>query len=85
MAKKNKFFETHKLENKVKLHIAAAPKWWTVILIAAAGVGLAFSLYHALRVRAALRLRTSPVAADVIAAHLEITRRFGGTWSSASA
>ena len=59
--------------------ISTAPRWWTVVLIAIAGVATAFSLYHVIRVRAALRLRTSPVAAEVVAAHLELTRMLGGT------
>ncbi len=65
--------------------ISTAPKWWTVVLIAIAGVAAAFSLYHVIRVRAALRLRASPVAAEVVAVHLELTRRLGGTRSSAPA
>ena len=54
--------------------ISTAPKWWTVVLIAVAGVALAFCLYHVIRVVAARRMERAPVANDVVASHIELSR-----------
>jgi Na+/melibiose symporter-like transporter len=62
--------------------ISTAPRWWTVVLIAVAGVALAFCLYHVIRVVAARRMQKSPIANDVVASHIELSRSISRTGAS---
>jgi hypothetical protein len=55
--------------------LSVEPGIATIAAVVVAGAGLTALLFHAMRLRAALRLRRAPVAAAVVAAHLELTRR----------
>lgn len=57
--------------------LAVEPGLGTILAVVLAGCGLTALLFHAIRLRAALRLGREPVEAGVVKAHLELTRRLG--------
>lgn len=51
----------------------------TILAVMAAGIGLTGTIFHSIRLRAALRLEASPLPVEVVKAHLELTRRVTAT------
>jgi hypothetical protein len=51
--------------------MTAPPGWVAILLIVAAGAALTALCYHALRLRAARKMRAQPVPTSVVRAHLE--------------
>ena len=56
-------------------NLSVEPGIATIAAVVVAGAGLTALLFHAMRLRAALRLQRVPVAGAVVTAHLELTRR----------
>lgn len=55
--------------------LATEPGVGTILAVVLAGCGLTALLFHAIRLRAALRFAASPIETEVVKAHLELTRR----------
>ena len=55
--------------------LATEPGIGTILAVVLAGCGLTATLFHAIRLRAALRLGREPVRSEVVKAHLELTQR----------
>ena len=55
--------------------LATEPGVATILAVVVAGIGLTATIFHGIRLRAALRLRAHPVKSEIVKAHLELTRR----------
>lgn len=55
--------------------LATEPGVGTILAVVVAGIGLTATIFHGIRLVAALRLRTRPVPDAVVKAHIELTKR----------
>jgi len=64
-------------------NLATEPGIGTILAVVLAGCGLTATIFHGIRLRAALRLVREPVKSEVVKAHLELTRRLSPERGSA--